>query len=339
MHSVQLSILICSFNTHDETLACLESVEKEICNVSAEVIVVDNGSSDGSAEAIRERFPNVRLIASPRNLGFAAANNLAATEAKGEYLLLLNPDTVLLCGCLHNILSFAKTHPTARVYGGRTFFADMSLNRYSCHGAPTLWSQFCKGTGLSAVFRNLSFFDPEGLGHWQRDTVREVDCISGCFLLIERSLWNELKGFDLDFFMYGEDTDLCMRARKLGARPLICPDAKLIHHGGRSERVRSDMLVRLFRAKHQLFAKHWPSPMVRYGVATLKAWAFTRYIGLTLLSIFHRPFNEAAREWGEVYARRHEFARRETLSPPSREHSRAPLTTFEQAITRQRDRD
>lgn len=312
-HEIDLSIIVCSFNTRDDTLACLESIAADSAGLRVEVIVIDNASHDGSADAIAAHCPWVHLIALTHNLGFAAANNLAAEHASGEYLLLLNPDTILLKGALHNILEFAKIYPHAGIYGGRTYFSDMSLNRTSCHGAPTLWSQLCKGTGLSSVFPNIALFNPEGLGGWERDTIREVDCITGCFLLIRRSLWEQLGGFDLDFFMYGEDTDLCIRARKLGAHPHVCPDARLIHHGGRSEAVRADKLVRLFRAKHLLFAKHWHPWAVCIGVLMLATWALTRYLAFTLLSFVCPRYRTTASEWKTVLERRKEFTTLETF--------------------------
>lgn len=305
---LSLSILICSFNTRDDTLSCLESVETETTHLDAEAIVVDNGSTDGSAAAIAERFPTMKLIALTDNVGFAAANNLAAQHATGEHLLLLNPDTVLFEGTLSTILNFAQQHPDAGVYGGRTYFGDMTLNRYSCHGAPTLWSQICNGIGLSSLFPTSALFNPEGLGRWERDTVREVDCISGCFLLIRRSLWEQLSGFDTSFFMYGEDTDLCIRAQKQGARPLVCPDARLIHHGGRSEKVYCEKIIRLFRAKRQLFDKHWSPATASLGTSMLVMWALTRYVALSIASRLWPHCRESAEQWRTVFRRRSEYA-------------------------------
>src|SRR5690606_14326374 len=110
----------------------------------------------------------------------------------------------------------------------------------SCHGRPTLWSLICLGTGLASLFRRSRCLNPESLGSWKRDSVREVDAVTGCFLLIGRELWNELGGFDESFFMYGEDTDLCLRSWAKGRPCLICPEAKLIHYGAQADRVRPD---------------------------------------------------------------------------------------------------
>lgn len=219
--ALDVSILIISYNTRELTLACLESVYAQTAGVSFEVIVVDNASIDGSAAAVAERFPQCRLVALEKNVGFAGGNNLAAKHATGRYLLLLNPDTVVLENAAGRAVRFADEHADAGIVGGRTFFGDGSLNRNSCHGAPTPWSLFCMGTGLSSLLRRSGWFNPEGLGSWKRDSVRSVDAVTGCFLLIRRELWEKLGGFDESFFMYGEDTDLCQRAWRAGQKSTL----------------------------------------------------------------------------------------------------------------------
>jgi len=294
------------------TLACLESVREQTREVEPRVVVVDNASEDGSAEAIAERFPRVELIRFDRNIGFAAANNLAAGRAKGAWLLLLNPDTVVLDGAIDRIVRFAEDRPGHGIYGGRTVFADGSLNPTSCWGRMTLWSAFCRASGLSSVFRNSRVFDPESLGRWRRDTAREVDIVTGCFLLIRRELWERLGGFDEAFFMYGEEADLNLRARKLGARPIICPEATIVHYGGASERVRADKMVRLLRAKMGLIQKHWSPPLRPFGYAFLAMWPATRALHSALTRLIGRSRADRAggdggRAWREIWRRRAEW--------------------------------
>jgi GT2 family glycosyltransferase len=316
-------ILIVSYNTSDLTSACLLSVG------SRPVIVVDNASTDGSADAVAAEFPGVRLIRSERNLGFAAANNLAARHATGEYLLLLNPDTVVLEGAIDRLLEFAAAHPGAGIWGGRTLFHESQagaarggrLNPASCWGRPTLWSLICTATGLSSLFRGSALFNPESYGGWERDSIREVDIVSGCFLLIRRELWDRLGGFDPEFFMYGEDADLCLRARKLGARPMITPEATIIHYGGASERVRADKMVRLLDAKVRLIRRHWLPALVPLGVALLKAWPLTRAMAWGVISVVRGGgergdrARESAACWLSVWARRSRWA---TAASPGR---------------------
>jgi N-acetylglucosaminyl-diphospho-decaprenol L-rhamnosyltransferase len=278
LKTVELTVIIVSYNTRDLTLNCVRSLYERTRGIELEVIVIDNASADGSACAIAEAYPMARLHASAENLGFAKANNIAASSAKGEYLLLLNPDTVILDGSIQRLLSFARTHSDAGIFGGRTLYPDGSLNPTSCWSAPTLWSTACRVLGLSHLFKGSRLFDPEGMGYWARDSVRDVDIVTGCFLLIKRSLWEQLRGFDEAFFMYGEEFDLCLRSRKLGKRCMVSPDATIIHYGSASEKVRGDKMVRLFRSKAQLFRKHWRPGAAWLGLAMLRFWSFSRMV-------------------------------------------------------------
>ncbi len=305
---VDVSIIIISYNTKDMTLACLRSVYEQTMDISFEVIILDNGSGDGSAEAIEESFPEVNLIKSSENLGFAKANNKAAMGAKGNYLLLLNPDTVILDGAIQKLHQFALSVPDNRIYGGKTLFADHSLNPASCWRQQTLWGLVCYSFGLTSLFRKSPLFDPEGYGGWLRDCVREVDIVSGCFLLIDRALWVQLEGFEAAFFMYGEDADLCLRAKASGAKPIITPDAVIIHYGGASEKVRADKMVRLFRAKEDLLIHHWPPTKRTVGVFLFAVGAFARMVATRFLKVISkRRFAVAADNWQEIWDRRKEW--------------------------------
>jgi hypothetical protein len=308
MDFLDLSILIVSYNTRELTLECLRSVFDQTRGIKFEVIVVDNASTDGSPDAIASRFPQARLTRLERNIGFAAGNNLAAGTAGGRRLLLLNPDTVILDAAVNRVMEFADAHPSAGIVGGRTFYGDGSLNYTSCHGRPTVWSLLCMGFGLSSIFRRSRLFNPESLGSWKRDTVREVDVVTGCFLLIDRDLWQRLGGFDESFFMYGEETDLCLRAWDLGSRCMICPEAKLIHHGGRSERARADKLVKTFRAKVQLLQKHWRRGTPWFGCTMLRLWALNRMAILSLARHLRPDCQEGYEAWRAVWRRRGEWA-------------------------------
>ena len=304
---LDVSVIIVSFNTRELTLACLRTLYAQTQGVSFEAIVVDNDSADGSADAVAAEFPRAKLIRAGRNLGFAAANNLAARGAAGAFILLLNSDTEVLDGAVQRAVAFARRHPEAGIVGGRTFFADGRLNRNSCHGRPTPWSMLCLGTGLASLFRGSALFNPEGLGPWMRDTPREVDAVTGCFLLIRADLWRALGGFDESFFMYGEDTDLCLRARRANSRCLVCPEARIIHHGGQSDRVRADKMVRLFRAKAQLVRKHWRPSTVWLGLGMLRLWPLSRAAALGLLRLARPRLRETHAAWSEVWRRRAEF--------------------------------
>ncbi|MBI1849671.1 MAG: glycosyltransferase family 2 protein [Planctomycetes bacterium] len=309
MPSIDVSIIVISFNTRDLTLACLNSVFEHTSRISYQVIVVDNASIDGSPIEIAARFPQADLIAVGDNLGFARGNNLAVEHATGKYLLLLNPDTIVLDRAIEKLHAFAEHRPDAGIFGGRTLFPDGSLNPASCWGRPTPWSAFCLASGLTSVFRGTRAFDPESLGWWARDYPREVDIVTGCFLLMRRDLWDRLGGFDDAFFMYGEEADLCLRARRARVRCVIYPEAQIIHYGGASERVLEDKMVRLFSAKARLFRKHWSPIAARFGVFTLDLWAWSRAIAFGVLQRV-RPERAASHDtWRAIWRRRAEWRR------------------------------
>ncbi len=302
----ELSVLVVSYNTREMTLDCLASVAAETPDLAIETIVVDNASADGSAEAVAAAHPEVRLIRLSENIGFGRANNLAAKAARGRYLLLLNPDTVVLDRAIERLHAFAEARPQARIWGGRTVFADGRLNPASAWGRQTLWSLFLFATGLSMIGRGTRLLDPEGIGGWARDTEREVDIVTGCFFLIERDFWERLGGFDPDFFMYGEEADLCARARAAGARPATTPEAVIVHHGGASETVRAAKTERLLAAKATLIAKHWSPAAAALGRALywLGVGLRAAVYGLAARLTGRERHREAAAAWGAAWRRR-----------------------------------
>lgn len=304
--AVDVSIVVVSYNTAEMTCAALSSVADETIENSYELIVVDNASSDGSAAAIAEAAPNATLIASPHNLGFAAANNLAVMQARGRYVLLLNPDTVVTKAAIDKLVAFAGANQHAKIWGGRTVFADGRLNPASCWSRMTVWNLFCRTVGLTALLPHSEWTNNETFGTWQRDTVRHVDIVSGCFLLIERDFWNRLGGFDPVFFMYGEEADLCLRAKALGARPMITPEAEIIHYGGASDTARIDKMVKLLAAKMSLIERHMTG--IRRPVASrlLQAWPLTRALALSTASFWTRSEDTkaAAKTWQAVWSKR-----------------------------------
>jgi GT2 family glycosyltransferase len=275
--AADLTVVVVSYGTRDLTLACLRSLFRETVDTKLQVIVVDNGSDDGSPEAIRAELPQVTLIALDENLGFARANNLGASQAEGDWLLLLNSDTVVLDRAIDRLIQFARSHPESGIFGGRTVFQNGTLNPSSCWARPTPLSVLITSLGLHR------FVDPESYRAWKRDSIRSVDIVSGCFMLLRRDHWARLGGFDSRFFMYGEDADLCLRARELGLVCTIYPKAQIIHHGGRSERAKTEKMVRLFKSKALLYRKHWHRRSARLAIRLLDLWAVLRMTGYWLL--------------------------------------------------------
>lgn len=304
--AIDVSIVVVSYNTRALTLACLDSIAVETRRCRYEVHVVDNASSDGSADALRNHAFGSGLIAAARNLGFAGANNIAARSARGEFILLLNPDTVLIDGAIDRLLTFARANPAAGIWGGRTFFADGSLNPSSCWGRMTVWNLVCRAIGLTGVWPTSSLFNGEAYGGWQRDSVGHVDIVSGCFLLIRRSLWEQLGGFDPAFFMYGEEADLCLRAAKIGASPMITPTATIIHLGGASEQTRTAKMLKLLAAKSTLIRRHWHPMLQPLGLMLMAAWPLTRWVALSVLCRMWPTSarREAAAIWRSIWRQR-----------------------------------
>jgi GT2 family glycosyltransferase len=297
-----VSVLVISYNTRAMTLACLRSLRAET-RVPHEVVVLDNASSDGSAEAIAAAFPEVTLIASRENLGFAGGNNRAAEQARGRFILLLNPDTVVLDGAVDRLVAFAERTPRARIWGGRTLYADGRLNPASCWRRMTLWNAFCRTAGLAGLFPGSGLFNAEAYGGWDRGTVRAVDLVSGCFFLIERELWRALGGFDRDFFMFGEEADLCLRARALGADPHVTPDAVIVHHGSASMPDQAEKMAMLLQAKVALVRRHFPAWQRPLGVALVRLWPLSRMLAGRLAG-----GRAAGSMWAAVWARRAAWA-------------------------------
>jgi GT2 family glycosyltransferase len=222
---------------------------------------------------VRERFPHVTLHALSDNLGFGRACNLALRGASSDYVLLLNPDTEVLDRAVDRLVGFARDHPEPGVYGGRTLRPDGTVDPSSCWGLPTLGSLVCFATGLSSAFRGHRLLDPESLGRWPRDSVREVGLVTGCLALVSTPLWHRLGGFDERFWLYGEDADFSLRARAAGARPTIVPQAQIVHVVGASSPDFARKKVLVLQGKVTYLDKHWPRlgamgrELLRVGVA------------------------------------------------------------------------
>lgn len=296
-----VAILIVTYNSEEQIGECLRSVMQQRRSVRQEIIVVDNASSDGTVDLIRREFPEVKLVTPGKNLGFAAGVNLAARHASSDYVLLLNPDTVVLDHAIDVIVEFARQHPQHALYGGRTLKPDGSLEPSSCWGLPSLWSFAMFAFGLSTAAKRNPLLDPESLGNWQRDSVREVGIITGCFLLVEKSAWERLAGLDERYFMYGEDADFSMRAWRSGYRPVICPEARIVHEIGQSSATPLHKALLLYRGKASYVRTHWSGVRQTLGVALLK-------LGVGLRATLGKLTGSANRTWAELWRQRHTWS-------------------------------
>jgi len=260
---MDVSIIIVNWNTKDLLRACLASVFEQTQGIGYEVIVVDNDSSDGSAEMIRAEFPQVRLIANEENRGFAAANNQGIAIAQGRYVLLLNSDTVVIDDVIPECVGFADEHRDAAVVGCRVLSPDRTLQP-TCFMFPSLLNMLLSSTYLYKVFPKSRFFGREEMTWWDRSDVREVDVVTGCFMLVRREAIERVGPMDERFFMYGEETDWCYRFKEDGWNVLFAPVGNIVHYGGQSSRLRRARMkmqlcgsILIFFRKHRSLPEFW----------------------------------------------------------------------------------
>lgn len=232
-----VSVVIVSWNTRELTLAALRSF-LPCADPPLEVIVVDNASSDGSADAIEAAFPSVRVIRNPRNLGFGGGVNAGLLAARQPLVLLLNPDTRVVGDALPRLVDYAEAHPEAGIVGPRVVGEDGRLQA-SRFRFPSLWNQLLAATYLYQLLPRSRVFNRERFGGSPVDRPAAVDAVSGCCFLVRRSLLDAVGGFDESFFMYAEETDLCYRAWQAGFEVHYAPVAEIVHLGGGSSRLAS----------------------------------------------------------------------------------------------------
>ncbi len=235
MNILDVSIIIVNWNTRDILRDCLRSVYNQTHNIKFEVIVVDNASADGSAEMVKSEFPQVILIKNQENRGFAAANNQGMKIAKGRYILLLNSDTVVLDGAIQKTVAFADQHSETAVVGCKVLNPDKTLQP-TCFMFPSILNLFLSSTYLYKLFPKSRFFGRERMTWWDRNDVREVAVVTGCFMLVRREAIEKIGLMDESYFMYAEETDWCYRFLKNGWKTLFFPNANIIHLGGQSSK-------------------------------------------------------------------------------------------------------
>ncbi|HYE56351.1 MAG TPA: glycosyltransferase family 2 protein [Chitinophagaceae bacterium] len=258
---MQLSIIIVNYNVRYFLEQCLSSVYKAIATaqLNAEVFVVDNNSTDGSITYLRPRFPLTRFIANNQNAGFAKANNQALIQATGEYVLFLNPDTILPEDIFSQTIGFLKSHPNAGALGVRMVDGSGRFLKESKRGLPRAWASFCKMSGLTALFPKSKNFSEYYLGHLDERVTQPADVQAGAFFMARRDILNKAGGFDERFFMYAEDIDLSYRIQQLGYVNYYFADSAIIHFKGESTRKDTRYVKLFYKAMHQFVQKHYRS--------------------------------------------------------------------------------
>lgn len=251
---MDISVIIVNWNVRDLLAQCLESVLAQ--DIAAEIIVVDNASADDSTAMVRARFPQVRLVASPDNLGYAGGNNRGVAEAEGRYLFLLNPDTVVHAGALRAMLTHMDAHPTVGALGPQLLWADDSIQS-SRRRFPTPGSLFWESTLLGQWFPQNQHSHRYHLADHPADIPQPVDWVVGAAVFIRREAWRQVGPIDETFFMYFEETDWFKRAAALGWTAHYLPGARVTHYEGKSsEQVVAARTLRFQRSKIRYAQKH-----------------------------------------------------------------------------------
>jgi GT2 family glycosyltransferase len=277
---MDVSVIIVNWNTCDLLRQCLRSVGAQTSSSCSEIIVVDNASSDGSAAMVRGEFPKVTLLVNEENRGFAAANNQGMSLAKGRYILLLNSDTIILDRAIEKTVAFADEHPDTAVTGCRVLNPDLTLQN-SCFMFPSILNWFLFSSYLYRIFPKSRFFGREYMTWWSRNDSREVDVVTGCYMLVRKKAVDEVGYMDEQFFMYAEETDWCYRFKAEGWKNRFTSDAEIIHIGGASA-------IRLGAARARVtnrsfvryMFKHWSRPRAVMGVCMIALFYVTRLTGL-----------------------------------------------------------
>ena len=277
---VDVSVIIVNYNVREYLANALRSLSLALKGIRSEIIVVDNDSADGSVEMIRKRFPRVVCIPSKVNLGFARANNLALKRAKGEFLFLLNPDTLVQEDTVRVMVKYFRDHPKAGLAGCRILNPDGSFQLAARRSFPTPWVAFSRISGLSRMFPSSRLFGRYNLTYLPTDQSYPVEAVSGSCMFMRRETYEQVGGLDEEFFMYGEDLDWCFRVRESGWQVHYVHGTSIIHYKGESTRRSSVDEISVFYEAMRIFVrKHFGASggvlfILRSGirVATIGAW-------------------------------------------------------------------
>lgn len=265
---MDLSIIIVNWNVNDLLRACLRSLledTRSLSGVSSEIIVVDSASSDGSPDMVRAGFPQVRLIASDENLGYARGNNIGVAAARGRYLFLLNPDTLVKAGALARMVDYMEAHPAVGALGPQLLWPDGSPQS-SRRRFPTLGSLFWESTLLGQWLPQNRYSRHYHMVDCPSDQPQPVDWVVGAAWLIRADAWYQVGPIEETFFMYFEETDWCRRCAAAGWQIHYLPTAQVIHYEGKSsEQVVAERTVRFQRSKihytRKYFGQGWATAL------------------------------------------------------------------------------
>jgi N-acetylglucosaminyl-diphospho-decaprenol L-rhamnosyltransferase len=288
VNSIKLSIVVICWNDEKYILDCLRSIYGETSGIAFEVIVADNGSADASVPKVRRKFPAVRVIENGSNLGFGAGNNAGIRAATGEYVLILNPDTVIRGQTLVKLIDYADKHPEAGAFGCRVLNVDASL-QYTAQPAPTIIGYLMGALCLRTCGRLLPSLLSDRYPGWDGTTEREIGFQAACCLLVRNEVLRALGGFDEGFSHQFEDADLCRRVWQTGKKVLFYPGAEVTHVGGHNRGgYPLSVLVETEKSKYRYFGKHFGNEgLAKIRYVSLLHFAL-RYFGYRLIGIASR---------------------------------------------------
>ncbi len=229
---MNLSIIIVNWNSKAHVRACLQALDRSEPPLEAQIVVVDGGSFDGCGDMLRAEFPAVRFVQSPDNVGFGRSNNLGFEHSTGEAVLFLNPDTEVEPGAMANLMKALESLPDCGIVGARLFNTDGSLQRSCVQPFPTAWNQSLDCGRLQVLLPRLKIWGNHLA--FSTDAPTPVEAVSGACILMRRRVFSQVGGFSPEFFMYGEDLDLCAKVRRAGLKVYHVPQARITHHGGGS---------------------------------------------------------------------------------------------------------
>jgi len=280
---VQLSIVIVNYNSKFLIEQCLGSVKKAITGIDNEIIVVDNNSTDGSKEYLADKFPSVKFIFNKDNVGFAKASNQGFRITSGNYILFLNPDTILSESCLIDCISFFGSHPDAGAVGVRMLDSNGNFLKESKRGVPSASASFYKLFGLAAMFPGSKTFAKYYQAHLPEKANNPVDVLTGAFMMIRRHVFETANGFDEDFFMYGEDIDLSLRIDQLGYKNYYLGSISVTHLKGGSTKYNYRYVQSFYGAMNLFVKKHYSNKPAWYILFLRAGIGFRKMLAMASL--------------------------------------------------------
>lgn len=275
----ELTVIIVNYNTGDDLRKCLDSIYYSRQNISFQVWVVDNGSQDGSLDRARLAHPHAIYIPVNENVGFAQANNLAIDRSESDFVLLLNPDTILSDNAFDSTINFLKKNPEAGMVSCKLVLQDGSLDLACRRSFPSLFDGFSRAVGLSKAFPRSRLFARYNVTYLDVDATAEVDAVNGAFMMTRREAIKQVGLLDPEYFMYMEDLDWCFRFRRQGWKIFYHPETTVIHLKGRSGNENSSRMISEFFYSMELFCRknYFPrqSPLVNDLTSLgINAWYF-----------------------------------------------------------------